>query len=400
MSWLISNALIASLLIVVVLAIRRPVAQLFGARAAYALWLAPAGRLVLPPLPQGMTPSPAGGEAVNWVLETSQRAADVPSAFPSLWIIWAIGFGLLLAVRLFAHHRFLGAALAEGRPYDSPAIAYDVIATPAVDGPVATGLIQPLILVPLDFATRFTPEQQHFALWHEQLHHRRGDLWAAAAALVTTAILWFNPFAHLALGAFRRDMESACDASLLTCAGHAAAPAYAETILRCAARPVPRSLCALTSIDELKGRLRMLNVTHGAGRKLVGLLLAAGVAVAGLAIAAPASADEQKEKTVVEKRITIGGEGTKDATWKDGQEMKVDCPGELTVIEASVGNSPDKQEKAKMVFCAKSGDKSEAAAGLEKALARIEKDGEMNAALRADVSAKLRAKIAELRAGN
>ncbi|MEO8142101.1 MAG: M56 family metallopeptidase, partial [Sphingomicrobium sp.] len=294
MSWLAANLLIASLLVAAVLLLRRPVAKWFGARAAYALWLAPALRLVLPPLPQpGRPTASAGSEAVNWVLETGQQATQAASHLPSLWLVWAIGAGVVLAVRLYAHHRFLDAALTAGRRYESPAIGIDIVATPAIDGPVATGLIHPLILVPQDFDRRFTTEQQHFALWHEQLHHRRGDLWAAAAALVVSSALWFNPLAWLALGAFRRDMESACDAALLASAGRDAAPAYAETILRCAARPVPRSLCALTSIDELKGRLKMLNAKHGMIAKLTGLALAGGLVVSGI-VAAPAAADEPK----------------------------------------------------------------------------------------------------------
>ena len=40
MSWLAGNLLVASLLVAAVLLMRRPVALWFGARAAYALWLA------------------------------------------------------------------------------------------------------------------------------------------------------------------------------------------------------------------------------------------------------------------------------------------------------------------------------------------------------------------------
>lgn len=396
MSWLVSNALIASLLIIVVLAIRRPVAQLFGARAAYALWLAPALRLILPPLPQGMTPVPAGGEAVNWVLVTGQRAAEASSASTWLWVVWAIGFGSMLAARLIAHHRFLSAALAAGRPYESPGIAYDVVATPAVEGPVATGLIHPLILVPEDFATRFTPEQQHFALWHEQLHHRRGDLWAAAVALVTTSILWFNPFAHLALGAFRRDMESACDAALLTSAGRAAAPAYAETILRCAARPVPRSLCALTSIDELKGRLKMLNANHGMLTKMAGLMLAGGLVVAST-IAVPAMAEETgKTQTTEIRKVIHNGAGTPG----DAEAMMKSCPGQVIEVSADGAASADRKESQKIKLCLKAGTKAETATRLEGVIADIDKDGDMDAGVKAELKAKLTAKAAELRAGN
>ena len=404
MSWLAGNLLVASLLVVAVLLLRRPVASWFGARAAYALWLAPALRLVLPPLPRPVAAPEASGGAVAWMVETSHRASETVSAFPSLWLVWAIGFAAMVAVRLVVHHRFLSTAVANGRRFESPAVAIDVIATPAVDGPVATGLIHPLILVPQDFDTRFTPEQQHFALWHEQLHHRRGDLWATAAALLVSSALWFNPFVWLALGAFRRDMESACDAALLTSAGRAAAPAYAETILRCAARPVPRSLCALTSIDELKGRLTMLNANHTIAAKLGGLMLAGGLALAGLAIAAPAAADEAKTQTKEVRTVIIehDGKGPHEIRLDSDhpENMAANCPGVLTSVESGPSGTADKKERQKIVICSKGGSKAEAAKGLERALANIDKNDEMSAEAKADLKAKLTAKIAELRAGN
>ena len=396
MSWAAGNLLVASLLVAAVLLLRRPVAQLFGARAAYALWLAPALRLVLPPLPQPIAPVPAAGGAIDWVVETGHQAAAAASAFPSIWVLWAIGFGLMLAVRLVAHHRFLAAALARGHRYDAPGIRTDVVATPAVDGPVATGLIHPLILVPEDFETRFTPEQQHFALWHEQLHHRRGDLWAAAAALLVSSALWFNPLAWLALGAFRRDMESACDAALLTSAGRAAAPAYAETILRCAARPVPRSLCALTSIDELKGRLTMLNAKHGMTAKVAGLLLAGGLVVGGL-IAVPALADEPKTQTVEIRKVIHDGPGDPG---KDGELMMKQCPGQVIDIAADAAPGANRKEAAKLKLCLKAGTKAETATRLEGVIADLDKQGDMSAEVKADLKAKLQTRIAELRAGN
>jgi len=52
---------------------------------------------------------------------------------------------------------------------------------------MATGLVHPLILVPAEFEKRMSVEEQRFALWHEQLHHRRGDIWASAGALLLAA---------------------------------------------------------------------------------------------------------------------------------------------------------------------------------------------------------------------
>ena len=49
--WLVQTLVGTTLAMLGVLALRAPVARLFGARVAYALWLLPALRLVLPPLP-------------------------------------------------------------------------------------------------------------------------------------------------------------------------------------------------------------------------------------------------------------------------------------------------------------------------------------------------------------
>ncbi|QIK96424.1 hypothetical protein G7076_08200 [Sphingomonas sp. HDW15A] len=398
MSALAVNLLGASLLVAIVLLIRRPVARTFGARAAYALWLAPAIRLMFPPLPDFVPTTAEARGSVDWsiIVEPVARAA---ASRPSIdWtLVWGAGALTFLGLHLLRHWWFLHRALRDGRPYEVDGIDCDMVITPAVDGPAATGLIHRLILLPADFEARFTPDQQRVALLHECLHHRRGDLWASAAALFGAAALWFNPLAYIALGAFRRDMESACDSTVLETPGACDPQFYGETILRSAARPIPRSLCALTSIDELKGRLIMLNATHGSFRRFAGLGVAAFLVVGGLALPNPAIAQDKKEETVIEKKIIMHGDGKHEmsADHEGMHEMK--CPGEMTTIESSAGTSGDKKEQRKIAICSKSGDKAEIAAGLEKALARIEKDSDIDATAKADISAKLRAKIAELR---
>ncbi len=392
MTALASNLIGASLLVALVLLIRAPVARTFGARASYALWLAPALRLVIPPLPE-FAAEVAPESAATWML-IIEPATSALAVAPLDWTpLWAAGAIAFLAIQLVRHWLFLHRALGEARPYRADGIDCDVVITPAVDGPAATGLIHRLILLPADFETRFTPEQQRVALLHECLHHDRGDLWASAAALLGAAALWFNPLTFLALDAFRRDMESACDSSVLATPGACDPRSYGETLLRSAAPPIPRSLCALTSLDELKGRLIMLNATHGSFRRLGGFVLAAAVALGGLAIAAPASADEQK--TVTEKRVVISeGDGKRAEHLRDGERIK--CPGQMMEVESTSGTE-QKKEQHKIAICSKTGDKAEVAAGLERALTRLEGDSDMNATVRADLSAKLRAKIAELR---
>lgn len=404
MSWLAGNLLLASLLLLLVLAIRRPVARLFGARAAYALWLAPAVRLVWPPLPESSPIAAAASPAtVYWtqiVVPGGEQLGPLATILPTIWIS---GAAVMLGIHLAAHRRFVRRALKLGRPLLVDGVAVDIVATRAVEGPMATGLVHPLILVSHDFEQRFTADQRRFALMHEQLHHKRGDIWASAAALLGASALWFNPLAYVALGAFRRDMESACDASLLATTGRDQVPAYAQTILASAARPVPVSLCALTSIDELKGRLTMLNANHGFAAKAGGLLLAGGLVVAGLAIAAPAAADEPKTQTKEIRTVIIenDGKGPHHMTIDSDhpEKMAANCPGILTEVATGPAGTADKKEQQKIVICSAGGSKEEAAKGLERALAHVEQNSEMSAAAKADLKAKLGAKIAELRAG-
>ena len=401
--WAVDTAIAVSLLIAAVLVIRRPFAAFFGARAAYALWLAPAIRAVLPPvsLPTLRVPTPPLPEAASYVLIATEAPSTSGVSFGDIATgVWLGGAAIFLIVHIWRHHAFLREALATAQPLDVPGARYDILASDRIEGPMATGLTHPLILVPADFQQQLGPDEQRFALWHEQLHHRRGDIWASAAALILVSLLWFNPLAHLALSAFRRDMEAACDASLLAEAGHDAAPAYARTILRCASRPVPRSLCALTAIDELKGRLMMLKLNHGRTRRLAGLALASVVAVGGLATAGAAAEEAPKPETrKFEKKIHVHYAGDKDVL-KRGEpgelrDMAMTCPGEVFRVD-SAGESAERKEAVEFFICTDAGDKMLTA--LEKAEADLQKTDDVPADRKAELLTKIRAKIAELRA--
>ena len=56
--WLLGTLLATTGLIVLVLLVREPVRRHFGARVAYALWLIPAARLLMPTLRSTSTAGP------------------------------------------------------------------------------------------------------------------------------------------------------------------------------------------------------------------------------------------------------------------------------------------------------------------------------------------------------
>ena len=166
-----------SVLIALVLVLRGPVARQFGARAAYALWLAPLLRFVVP----SMTPQMVSPQI--WI-DTSNAAAStlapVSAAVPIgtvLFAVWLSGAMLFLVGHLISYRRFVASALHEATAVTEAGIDdAAILASTAVTGPAATGLFVRRIFVPRDFDTLFTPEERRLALRHEVLHHRRGDL--------------------------------------------------------------------------------------------------------------------------------------------------------------------------------------------------------------------------------
>ena len=85
-------ALAVTLLIILVLVVRKPVARHFGAGIAYALWLLPVARLVLPPLPHDVQaslfswfrlPATSDGGAVTASTSTAHETVTAASAMAS-----------------------------------------------------------------------------------------------------------------------------------------------------------------------------------------------------------------------------------------------------------------------------------------------------------------------------
>ena len=293
------SLLMTALLIAAVLAVRRPVAALLGARMAYALWMIPALRLILPPLPGGETvvadlpgSAPALALAAQPVMvdaaATPGWSAMLTALTPWLLVLWLAGALTVLAAALLRHHRWLRSVRRHGTPLD-PVGRIGVVMSDCVDGPVATGLLRPLIVVPADFFARYNRAERQLAIEHELAHHRAGDLWANVAALAVLAAQWFNPLAWRAVHGFRFDQEAACDARVLSGAatgcGVQRAHSYACAIAKSAAGPRLLLAAPMKSGTKVKERLQMLNQNPRLGlRPVAGRLLLGGATMAALAL--------------------------------------------------------------------------------------------------------------------
>lgn len=292
MSWLIETLVATTILMVVVLLIRRPVAATFGARAAYALWLLPALRAITPPLPEAIGPAPLAQLPV--LIEIEHLSLAAAPALPAFdWgtlvlALWLAGAGVLIAWQLCAYHRFVSTALRSAD--DLPELdmgQIEVCASPLVEGPFAAGILVPRVVLPRDWRRRYTSDELRLALRHEAVHHARGDLSVNLIALAMLALHWFNPVAWFAWRAFRADQELACDAAVLDGASAGERHSYGSALVKSACPRTPVAACSLNPRDQLKQRLRMMRA--GPDRRVAGRALAGALTVAGLALTASGS---------------------------------------------------------------------------------------------------------------
>jgi beta-lactamase regulating signal transducer with metallopeptidase domain len=366
---LIETVLAVSALILLVLLARKPVAREFGAGIAYALWLVPLARLILPPLPTGMSwisllglaptvstaevagNSPTASTEMSLFMEASAGAlardtegvravfvapespVDAPVGFltgadlsstllTTLLGIWIVGALIVIARNAAAQHNFMAVIRRERRSpsnrlqgiADQVARQVGLKRTPQIatslisNGPLVTGLVRPIVLLPAWFESDYDDTQQRAALAHELTHVKRGDLWALQLAELFVACLWFNPLAYLARQAFRTDQEAACDSDVLRC-GAASPHAYGSTLLKAVRISVPERLplgASLPLTHSLKERMRLMTYpAPSKRRRLAGLGLTAVLGSATLVATASISASAGEPEQDLVSNISI-----------------------------------------------------------------------------------------------
>ena len=218
--WLTGTFVATSLLMALVLVLREPVRRLFGPGVAYALWLLPAARAVLPSFTETVERVvPASASAMSSAALHFSSAPAQPAAPSINWVllaltVWLAGAAVMLARALFTY-RAQRRGILEGAVQLARLDGIRILRSERIRGPLAFGIIDRVIVLPLDFDHKFTDRQRCLALEHELAHHRSGDLVANLFAYVLLCLQWFNPLAWAAHSAFRFDQEAACYASVL-----------------------------------------------------------------------------------------------------------------------------------------------------------------------------------------
>ena len=316
-AWAIEALVASALLMAFVLLVRSPVRRAFGPRVAYALWLLPALRLVLPSIPASWhqsvadTPISRVGETITVVILPSasphpqaEAVAAAPSLAAVLLLAWAAVAAGFLVFHLARHLVFCRRVLSRSITVDR-IDRVRVVESDAAAGPMAFGILRPTVAFPSDFAERFDADERALALAHELGHHARGDLLANWVALAVLALHWFNPLAWRAFRTFRADQELANDARVLAGRSPYERHAYACAIVKAAHGKPVGAACHLHSVKDLKGRLKMLRTRISPRRLAAGAAVVGTVSLAALGVTASGTSAADRIRTEVAETTGI-----------------------------------------------------------------------------------------------
>ncbi|MFM6931645.1 MAG: M56 family metallopeptidase [Novosphingobium sp.] len=329
--------LFTAVLIALVLVLRRPMARQFGPQAAYALWALPLLRLLLPPieLPASMAPVAESAAAAETVVVYA-AGAPLPVAEAGIdwatitFTVWAAGAVLFLVWRTVTYLR-MRRDLLEGAIPVGEAGPVRLVECPTVSAPVAFGVRDKVIALPIGFMAWHDRRARDLALAHELAHHQGHDLLINMLAQPVIALHWFNPLAWAGWRAMRRDQEAACDARVLAGQGGEVRADYGRLIAGLAGGPrlalAAPMACPILGEKSIIHRLRSLSMpepTKTRRRLGRGLLIGAALALPLTATigyaapdmptppdvpAAPQAPDAPKEQKQVHRIVIVEKHG-------------------------------------------------------------------------------------------
>ncbi len=276
------TVLSSSVLILILLVLRRLCKGRIRLRLQYGLWLLVALRLLLPwqigsldwsvqnlltpqalanvgwqlqipqllPLVQTVPETATDGESAATVDAAAAAAADAgsssgitqPSAgetfgraqtavktVGSRWLLlWGAGVLAVGLGQLLANLRFARAL--QKRRVDvgkQVACALPVYFCPGLSSPCLFGLFRPAVYL----NAQVNSSNLEYVLLHELTHWRHGDLWWACLRCVCLSLYWFNPLVWLAARLAKNDGELACDEAVLVRLGDACRKEYGNMLL-------------------------------------------------------------------------------------------------------------------------------------------------------------------------
>ncbi len=345
--WLVESTIFISILICLIFAVKAITRCRLPAWWHYGLWLLLVARMLMPGLLESrlsifsLVPDlgvdrtymvePAGSDSQDAAIGdlglTGENAEgrseslardhlwwDMP-ADQALLLTWLIGILIFCLVVLVKNLRFwmlirqkrpmidgdIMSLLRECKQLMSVKRDVSVVMTHGVTSPALFGYLKPRLLLPENALDRTDRDQLHYIFLHELGHIRRHDIAVSCLMTLLQAIHWFNPFVWYAFYCMRADMETACDAHVLSRVKSDRSAGYAHTIIGilerfCHNRPLPALVGIVENRAQMKRRITMIMgfKKHSPRMTPLAVLLLIAVGIIAFTGAAGLSAESEK----------------------------------------------------------------------------------------------------------
>lgn len=338
----VQNSGVAAGLIAVILLLRR--VRRLPSGCLDALWIAALVRLFIPfnlPSPFSIyrllahTPQP---DTLSTSLTQSTVFAVNPLSPTSiLGVIWAIGAAFALTHLALSYLRLLHICR-NAQPICDPSILQavqnaglrrpvSVRTHPSITVPCTFGILRPVILLPVDLEAQ-EDVSIPYLLAHELAHIRRLDCLRKLLFQVVRCVHWFNPLVWLMCRAAGRDLERACDTTVLDTLSGDQRAAYAGALLNLARAPRTAPLYSTFGTSDLEERI--YSIMTFKKRSMISVLMTAAVVMTTTSAFAT-NVPEQNQAAVCQTATVVANNEASQNTGDDG----------ITVTITSVDASTD-----------------------------------------------------------
>lgn len=174
-------------------------------------------------------------------LELAEKMSSVPAIHISLWfVIWFVGMAFCTAFFAISYVR-CRFEFSTSLPVQNDFVEkwlekhqlmrhVSIRQSDKISAPLTYGIFQPVILMPQTTDWKNTKQLQ-YVLLHECVHIRRFDTVTKLLSTFALCVHWFNPLVWVMYILFNRDIELACDESVVRMSGETSKKDYSLMLI-------------------------------------------------------------------------------------------------------------------------------------------------------------------------
>ncbi len=254
--------------------------------------------------------------------------------------------------------------------------------------PVVSGILKPVILLPVAAVNNLTTAELQTILLHELAHIRRNDYLHNLIQVAAETLLFFNPFLWLISARIRRERELCCDDVVLAATGDGLCYARALAALE-EGRAVAGSLSLAATNDkfELLNRIKRImtmkqqDVVQGRTSAILFSVFAAALIAAMVSFtpsfAQKAESTKTVKKKVSTKTLTVDSTGKKNVVTKTKTTTVASSDADAEDVDINISVSGgDKNKRSVTRVRVVAGDESGTGATKKKTIKTIDIQGD------------------------